>query len=265
MPHRMDFFFSIKICASCSVLLGLLENWGWRKCAPSTGRQVSKTKWSSLYRGAASLAAPQLKVPESHCLLKATETCFQVLIKCNNSLATWVIRNFIYELVCTTLHIVIAGGGFKWSHIVLLGLKVHRTLNCIPRYGTLYVRRIVSPTRQSSIRKVARAWVVCRVTPFSCKQDQLMRAPLWLSCLETSWQDSDQSKASKLLWAVVTLFVSGTVKILLWCLLIGPLLTGGFCQVNLSSLGVMSKMTRMIGSSETLGMRSAIQRGRGSC
>ena len=40
---------------------------------------------------------------------------------------------------------------------------------------------------------------------------------------------------------------------------------GVFCQVYGSSLGVMSKMTRMIGSSETLGMRSAIQRGRGSC
>lgn len=218
-----------------------------------------------MYRGAASLAVPQLKVPESHCLLKATETCFQVLIKCNNSFATWVIRNCLSELVCTTLHIVIAGGWFKWSHIVLFGLKVHTTFNCVPIYGTLYVRKIVSPTRQSSIRKVARALVVCRVTPYCCKQDQLMRASLGLSCLETSWQDSDQNKASQLLWTVVTLFVSGTVKILLGCLPIGPLLAGGFCQVSQSSLGVMSKMTRMIGSSETLGMRSAIQRGRGSC
>ena len=60
------------------------------------------------------------------------------------------------------------------------------TLKSVPIYSTLYVRKIVSPTRQSSIRKVARALVVRRVTPYGCKQDQLMGAPLWLSCLETS-------------------------------------------------------------------------------
>ena len=153
----LDICCSIQIGARCSVLVGLQESWGGRKLAPTTGRQMCKSRKSSLYRGAASLAVPQLKVPESHCLLKATETCFQLLIKCNNSFATRVLRNFISELVCIALNIVIAGGGFKWSHIVLLGLKVHTTLNCIPIYGTLYVRRIVSPTRQSSIRKVARA------------------------------------------------------------------------------------------------------------
>ena len=61
---------------------------GVQYLAPTTGRQLLRSKKELFVQGAASLAVPQLKVPESRCLLKAAETCFQLLIKCNNSFAT---------------------------------------------------------------------------------------------------------------------------------------------------------------------------------